>query len=135
MSYSTAANLAKRIGPKIYADLTTEVGAAPSDTVATDELANASKEIDIRIGARTNATAKLLLANLEEQIALWFLWVRRGIGEQETAAAAAKVGYDAAIKLLESGELNLPPETTTTTTTSGWSSNTPVYTKENFRSF
>jgi len=101
-------------------------------------LAKASTEIDIRIGHRINPAAVLLLAGLEEQIAFWFLWVFRGFGEQETAAAAAKVGYDAAIKLLESGELNLPPETVTSTTTTisgGWSSNTPVFTKENFRSF
>ena len=137
MSYSTAAALSKRIGPKIYSGLTAEAGAAPTDVPAEDALDRAMKEIDVRVGHRTNATAVALLAGLEEQIAHWFLWVRRGIGDQETAAAAAKVGYDAAIKLLESGELNLPPETVTTatTTTGGWTSNTPVFTKENFRSF
>lgn len=136
MSYSTPTNLYLRIGPRIALGLTAEPpDVAPDDDIAQASLTNAMLEIDARVGHRTQADAVALLAGLEEQIALWFLYVYRGFSESETAAAAAKVGYDAAIRLLESGDLNLPPEDPTAVGAGGWASNVPVYTATRHRAF
>jgi phage gp36-like protein len=117
MSYSTADKLATRIGPRIYFQLTAEDGSIPDDRVAVDMLRAASLEVDVKIATRYRAPVTQppaivdQLAGLEEQIAYWFLWVRRGFGMQDTAASAAKVGYDSAMKTLgdiADGKLDLP---------------------------
>jgi len=106
-SYSTPESFSARIGPRIYAGLTGEDGKTPNDAIAQGLLDAAALEVNLKIGTRyvTPVTAPLavvaMLASLEEQIALWFGWVRRGIGEQETAASAAKIGYDNAMKTLQ----------------------------------
>jgi phage gp36-like protein len=149
VSYSTPEKLAARIGPRLYAQLTAETGNASDDVVAQGWLDAASMDIDIRIGnvytvPVTAPLGQLLrLAGFEEQIALWFGWVYRGIGDQESAAAAAKVGYDKTMDFLDkiaAGTIDLPGVTprlviTTGTAGVGWKSNTPVYTNENFRMF
>lgn len=130
MSYSTPASLAKRIGPRIYVQLTAEAGeVVPDATVAQNHLDKAMLEIDVRVGHRGNADAVALLAGLEEQIALWFMWSQyRAFGEQEASAAAAKVGYDNAIGLLESGKLTIPAEEVAGEETPGaWKSNAVVF--------
>jgi phage gp36-like protein len=108
VSYSTPATFAKRIGPRIYAGLTGEAG-TPDDSIAQGLLDMASLEVNLKIGTRyvtpvavPPATLPVIamLGSLEEQIALWFGYVRRGIGEQETAASAAKIGYDNAFRTL-----------------------------------
>lgn len=151
ISYSTPDNLAARIGPRIYAQLTAETGTVPDDVVAQGWLDTAANTINLRLEGRprpyvTPVTAPAVvvqrLAGLEEEIALWRAWVYRGIGDQESAAAAAKVDYDAAMKFLDevaAGDKDLPgaalqPDPTSTTG-SGWKSNTPVYTNENVRIF
>lgn len=145
MSYSTPALLRKRIGPRLLLQILIPAGIAPADydTTLQDVLTDAMKEIDVRIGHRTNTLAIALLANLEEQIALWFLWgTLRGFGEGETQAAGSKPGYDNAIALLDSGEIEKylpaePPPVTVggTIDSADWSSAVPVYTKDNLRSF
>lgn len=114
MSYSNPARFYARMGPRIVAGLTAESGNVPEDPIAQGVLDAASLEIDLKIGTRYLAplpqppgppapapAAQLSrMASLEEQIALWFLYVRRGIGIQETAAAAAKIGYDNAMATL-----------------------------------
>jgi phage gp36-like protein len=105
-SYSTPEKFSARIGPRIYAGLTGETG-TPDDAIAQGLLDMASLEVNLKIGTRyvTPVTAPpaalAMLGSLEEQIALWFGYVRRGIGEQETAASAAKIGYDNAFKTLD----------------------------------
>lgn len=149
MSYSTPALLAKRVGPRIFAQLTAESGSVSELPIAQGWLDAASVEIDIRIGNRyvvpvTAPAAQVSrLGGLEEQIAEWFAWVYRGIGDQESAASAAKVGYDAAMKLLDAiaaGDIDLPgvtlrPPDLVDGAAAGWKSNTPVYTATNFRGF
>lgn len=150
MSYSTPLLFSARIGPRVYAQLTAESGDTAEDNIAQGWLNAATVEIDIRIGSRyvvpvTAPPVQLTrLGGLEEQIALWFAYVYRGIGDQESAASAAKVGYDAAMKLLDAimnGDLDLtgvlvrPIDPTLVDSAAGWKSNVPVYTRENFRSF
>ena len=106
MSYSNPTRMAGRVGPTILFGLTAESGSIPDDTITQAMLDAASLEINVKVGTRygvpvTNKTQVNILAALEEQIALWFLYVRRGIGEQETAASAAKIGYDNAFKTLQ----------------------------------
>lgn len=149
MSYSTPTLFAARIGPRILAQLSAESGTAVSTSVIQGWLTAATNTIDIRIGNRYTvpvtapATQLTRLGAIEEDIALWGAWVYRGIGDQESAASAAKVGYDAAMKLLDAvaaGDIDLTgvtlrPAEVTTTDTANWKSNMPVYTNENFKSF
>lgn len=118
MSYSTPSRFYARIGPRIAAGVTAESGSIPDDVIAQGLLDAASNEVNIKIGTRyitpvdprTSPVSALLLAGLEEQIALWFAYVRRGIGNQETAASAANLGYTnamATLLLLSKAELDL----------------------------
>ena len=118
MSYSTPDKFYNRVGPRIAAGLTAESGQAPDDDVTQGLLDAASNEINIKIGTRyitplnstTSPVGVVLLAGLEEQIALWFGYVRRGIGNQETAASAANLGYTnamATLLMLSKAELDL----------------------------
>jgi phage gp36-like protein len=148
-SYSTPERLAARISPKIYADLTADTGTVPDDSVGQAMLDAAATEINVRIGNRyaTPVTAPPVqltrLAGIEEPIAYWMLWVRKGFSEDDPAAKAAYNGADRAYKLLDDiakGVIDLPGVAlrlvvTTGTTGAGWKSNTPVYTNENFRMF
>jgi phage gp36-like protein len=145
MSYSDPESLSARIGPRIYSQLTAEDGSIPDQPIAQGMLDAASLEVDIRVGTRyttpvTTATSTQAVVNqlggLEEQIAYWFLWVRRGFSDQDTAARAAKVGYDNAMKLLDqiaSGGLDLPGTTPrpiyqgTLASGSIWGSERPVF--------
>lgn len=148
MSYSTPTLFAGRIGPRVLAQLSAETGTSVSTSVIQGWLTAASAEIDVRVGNRYTvpvtapAAAVTQLAGLEEQIAEWFAWVYRGIGDQESAASAAKVGYDAAMKLLDaiaSGDIDLTGVLVRvvpapgTPGAAGWKSNSPVYTNDNFR--
>jgi phage gp36-like protein len=149
MSYSTPTLLATRVVPRIFAQLTAESGSVADTTIAQGWLDAASLDIDIRIGTRyvvpVTAPAAVVsrLGGLEEQIAEWFGWVYRGISDQDAAAAAAKVGYDAAMKFLDAvaaGDLDLPgaalrPAELVDGVAPGWSSNDVVYSKDTFRSF
>ena len=118
MSYSTPAKFYARVGPRIAAGLTAESGSTPNDTVTQGLLDAASLEIDIKVGTRYitplnpafSPVSVSLLAGLEEQIGLWMGYVRRGIGNQETAASAANLGYTnamATLLMLAKAELDL----------------------------
>ena len=117
-SYSTPSHFYARVGPRIAAGLTAESGTTPNDSITQGLLDAASNEINIKIGTRyltplnstTSPVGVVLLAGLEEQIALWFAYVRRGIGNQETAASAANLGYTnamATLLMLSKAELDL----------------------------
>jgi phage gp36-like protein len=149
MSYSTPTLFKTRVGPRICAQLSSESGTSPTDATIQGWLTAAAADIDIRVGNRyvapvaAPAAIVLQLGGLEAQIAEWFGWVYRGIGDQESAASAAKVGYDAAMKFLDAvmnGDADLPgvaprPEDLVDGKPAGWLSNDVVYSKTTFRSF
>ena len=118
MSYSTPARFYARVGPRIAAGLTAESGPTPNDGITQGLLDAASNEINVKIGTRyftplntiISPVSVVLMAGLEEQIALWFGYVRRGIGNQETAASAANLGYTnalATLMMIAKAELDL----------------------------
>ena len=151
MSYATYNSFTSRVGPRTLAQLTAETGTTPSNSVITAQLLTASRKIDLILSTRyvvpvTGPVGTLpQLAVLEEDITLWMLWADfRGIGDQESAAAAAKFGYDEAMKILNAiadGDRDLPgvalrpADTSTTTGAVGWTSNAVVYTSTGFRGF
>ncbi len=114
-SYSTPEKLAARMGPRLYAGLSGD-GVTPNASIAQGMLDAASLEINPKIGTRyvtpvTEPTRKLELGAMEEQIAFWLLYVKNGFGVQDTGAAAAKLGYDNAMKTLDkiaASDLDLP---------------------------
>jgi phage gp36-like protein len=116
LSYSTPAKLAKRMKPRIYAGLTGD-GVVPDDNVAQGFLDSASRDINMKIGTRyvapvTGPPERIAdLANIEEQIAHWLLYVAAGFSEQDTAAAAAYKGYQnamATLAMIAKSDLDLP---------------------------
>jgi phage gp36-like protein len=143
MSYSTPASFFAGIGPRQRAQLSAESpSSAPDEPVIQGWLNKASKQINMRIGIRyvapvTGPPAVISnLSELEEQIALFFGYVYRGIDDE-----SAKVGYQAAMDFLNGiakGEFDLVgvgPRPDPAPGDSGWSSNEVVYRPENFRRF
>jgi phage gp36-like protein len=117
-SYSTPARFYATVGPRIAAGLTAESGSTPDDAVTQGLLDRAAAEINVKIGTRyitpldpaVSPISAGLMAGLEEQIALWKAYVRRGIGNQETAASAANIGYVnamATLLMIAKAELDL----------------------------
>jgi phage gp36-like protein len=152
MSYSTPTAFYKRIGETLQYQLTAETSDTPDDTVAQGILDAASLDVNIRVGNRyatpvlAPADQVARLAALEEQIAHWLLFVRKGFSEDDPAAKAAFSQADRAYKILDSiakggeGGIDLvgaAPRLVVTTGTQGigWQSNVPVYTKDNYRFF
>ena len=118
MSYSTPTKWYARVGPRIAAGLTAESGTTPDNAIAQGLLDAASNEINVKIGTRyttpldstISPVSVGLMAGLEEQIGLWLAYVRRGIGNQETAASAANLGYTnamATLLMISKAELDL----------------------------
>jgi hypothetical protein len=118
LSYSTPALFFARIGPRIAAGLTAETGTTPDNSIAQGLLDAASLEINVKLGTRyltpldptISPVSVGLMAGLEEQIGLWMGYVRRGIGNQETAASAANLGYTnamATLLMISKAELDL----------------------------
>lgn len=150
MSYATPADLAAAMSTTLGAQLTDDSGtpAVFDDTVAQELLDLANAEIDFRVGQRkttpVTAPANIVgwLKAAEVCGATWYAFKRRGISEQEPAAAAAYNDWkrwldkldqvaDGTLDLIGAADVGAPA----TATGSQWVSNDPVYTSARFRGF